>query len=490
MTVAKDFGFDDVERDRKLGGQIALAFFVLGAPASFLVGCLGDSYNRTYLFAWTVGIGEGACLATFFCQTFKQLYICRAITGFSIGGALPLIYSILGDMFVAEERHKVSAVVGIGTGAGISLGQGVAGFLGPKFGWRLPFAVIGIPALICAALVLLTVDDPERGMMEEAVREHNQGAHKRNDQQETSADSSMEMAPLDQNVDRLDGVALQTEGYVNMEESPNLNIRAQLATFLSVLSTPTVILTMLQGAPGCVPWSIVNTYLNDFLSQDRGMTVEYATFTVLIFGIGNFFGLLLAGLCGSRLYTLDKRYPSIFAGIMAIVGCFPFWALLNGIDNSTPFPVLATVAILAGLSSAATGPIVKATLQNVTLPNTRGQAFALFTTFDDFGRGLGPVFVAKLISSMGGRAPAFNIGVIGWMICGFFNLCMFFTVARDERYVQATLTARFARQQECNLQQEGVSIAEHDTAAGGIVGNITQGTSITRRSITSLNTQR
>jgi len=126
---------------------------------------------------------------------------------------------------------------------------------------------------------------------------------------------------------------------------------------------------------------------------------------------------------------------------MAILGCFPFWILRNQINDSTSFLTIGTVSILAGFATGVTGPIVKATLQNVTFPQSRGQAFALFNTFDDFGRGLGPVFVAQLISRMGGRTPAFNVGVLGWMLCGCFNLCMFLTVNRDENHVQATIAA-------------------------------------------------
>lgn len=139
--VANEFGFSDDERDRKLGGDISLAFFLLGAPASLIVGCWGDhqSSNRMVLTAWTIGIGEGACFATYFSKTYQHLYVCRAITGLSLGGALPLMYSVLGDWFRAEDRHVVSAIVGMGTGIGIALGQGVAGFIGPTFGWRLPF---------------------------------------------------------------------------------------------------------------------------------------------------------------------------------------------------------------------------------------------------------------------------------------------------------------------------------------------------------------
>lgn len=269
-AIAADFGFSDEERDKKLGGQIALAFFVLGAPASFFIGCLADSYNRSRLFAGTVGIGEGACFLTYWTTTYRQLYICRAITGCSLGGALPLIYSVLGDLFSADERHSVNAIVGVGTGLGISIGQGVAGFLGPTFGWRLPFLVVSIPALTCAGVVLFTVKDPERGGMEQAVREHRR--------QNPTEDllSSTEMAPLGSSREK---GRRSKQSSVSLEDpilgaNEDFDARVHWKTFWSLLSTPTVVLSLLQGAPGCVPWGIVNTYLNDFLSENRGMTVE------------------------------------------------------------------------------------------------------------------------------------------------------------------------------------------------------------------------
>jgi hypothetical protein len=60
------------------------------------------------------------------------------------------------------------------------------------------------------------------------------------------------------------------------------------------------------------------------------------------------------------------------------------------------------------------------------------------------GPGLGPVFIARLIGSLGGRTPAFNVGVLGWLICGVMNLAMFFTVSADEASVQRRLTANLS----------------------------------------------
>lgn len=164
--------------------------------------------------------------------------------------------------------------------------------------------------------------------------------------------------------------------------------------------------------------------------------------------------MILGGIGGSFLYTtIDKRAPALFAGSAAILSCFPLWMLLNIVDNTSHILFIALIAISSGICSGVTGPIIKATLQNVTHPQARGQAFALFNTFDDFGRGLGPVFVAVLIQKMGGRTPAFNVGVLGWMLCGIFNLCVFWTVVRDEDKLQQSIAEGLDGRNDCNRVQ-------------------------------------
>jgi MFS-type transporter involved in bile tolerance (Atg22 family) len=188
---------------------------------------------------------------------------------------------------------------------------------------------------------------------------------------------------------------------------------------------------------------VINVFLNDFLSEDRGLSVQLATATLMCFSLGHAFGIfLLGGALARALYAKDKRYPSILAGFMALGGCVPLWLLLNFVDASTAYWKVALVACLAGFGSGPTGPIIKATMTNVTLPRARGQAFALFNLFDDFGKGLGPYFVSILITQMGGRLPAFNIGIFGWVVCGIANLAIFFTVEQDEATTQAVVAAQ------------------------------------------------
>ena len=43
---------------------------------------------------------------------------------------------------------------------------------------------------------------------------------------------------------------------------------------MQLIRTKSVLLLLLQGVPGCIPWGVVNTYLNDYLSEDQGMSIE------------------------------------------------------------------------------------------------------------------------------------------------------------------------------------------------------------------------
>ena len=48
-AIADEFGFDNNTRDKKLGGDIAIAFFMVGVPASFIVG--SPSFARLSSFS-------------------------------------------------------------------------------------------------------------------------------------------------------------------------------------------------------------------------------------------------------------------------------------------------------------------------------------------------------------------------------------------------------------------------------------------------------
>ena len=469
-AAAKDFGFTDVERDQKLGGDIAVAYFLVGAPASFIIGCLADSYRirRNILFGIIVLLGEGCCMATYFTKTYSALYVTRALTGFSVGGALPILSSVLGDWYAPEEQSTVMGYVGLGTAIGIALGQVLSGMVGPHYGWRMPFLVIGLPAVVVGCLFLFTTIDPPRP-----------SRHKIQDQNVKSQNQQDILVSIDHtNVysdsDSPEKPDINTAQAVLASNSSNSQLTQRspprdnnlFSTILTLIKTPSVLIALFQGVPGCFTWGMINTYLNDYLHSDIGMTVREATLTVMIFVIGVLVGIMGGAYGGRKLYAIDVRFPSLLAGVMAMLGSVPLWMLINAspVRQSDGFTIgtweyiwISLTAFLSGFCSGFIGPIIKALLQQVTLSDERGQAFAMFNTFDDFGRGLGPYFVAQLIASIGSRRKAFNVAVLGWALSGLLVFCSFCTIRRD----QERLTRYSSDSNACHEKSVPVESDDH-----------------------------
>jgi hypothetical protein len=207
--------------------------------------------------------------------------------------------------------------------------------IGPKYGWRIPFVVVSLPTMLLSILVLMTVNDPPRrrisGGSNASSRNSRQteSEHGESGAPECSLDDSL--FPVDtlrpvgadagdcsdhslrhrvpcanvlKSTIELSSVSLeaaQQESLVGSEQNCAISApgcrklerrldadheggdcevenrpkeRRWYSTCQQLLSSPTVVLALLQGAPGCVPWGVINTYLNDYLAQNRGMTVE------------------------------------------------------------------------------------------------------------------------------------------------------------------------------------------------------------------------
>ena len=115
--IAQDFGFTDAERDTKVGGELSFSLFLVGAPAALVIGYYADRVNRRTLFALVVFMGQGGHILVLFVTKFWQLFVLRALTGISLGGSIPLVFSMVGDMYADHERPPVSAACRRSTGS-------------------------------------------------------------------------------------------------------------------------------------------------------------------------------------------------------------------------------------------------------------------------------------------------------------------------------------------------------------------------------------
>ena len=119
-----------------------------------IYGKLADLYGRKplFLFGTTLFlIGSAASGAS---QSMEQLIIFRAIQGLGAGAVLPIVLTIIGDIFALEERAKIQGLFSGVWGLSSIIGPAVGGIIVDNFSWRWVF-FINIPFGLVSMLLLV-----------------------------------------------------------------------------------------------------------------------------------------------------------------------------------------------------------------------------------------------------------------------------------------------------------------------------------------------
>jgi predicted MFS family arabinose efflux permease len=389
--IAHDFGMSDLDRDMLLGGRIAMGFWLLGGIVTLFTGYLTDRLSRKRLLLAVVLIGELPCFLTGFAQNYPQMFVLRALTGIGLGGVLPLTNSLLGDMFPKEHRAKAFGLIGVAAGLGIAVGQMVAGFttdscLGTLCGWRIPFVVVAAPGFLVALLYWLTTSEPSRGKTEESLKKL-------------------------------------------IDSGRAYTAKINWAEYRDLFRNRTNILLILQTLPGIVPWSVLFIYLNDFLSQEKGYSVQAATTICMVLGVGILAGIAASGFIGDRIFRKSPKMLAWYVGISILAGIVPTLMIFlypSQAGAAEPdYTTLTVLSLVTGFIIAQSGANCRAILVNVNLPEARGSMSSFFNIVDDLGRGFGPFFVSLFIAGFG-RETAFIITPFFWVPCGL----IFFLIGR------------------------------------------------------------
>ena len=380
--IADDFGFNKIERDFKLGGEISLVFWLIGGFFTLFFGYFTDIVSRKKLLIVSMLFGEIPCFLTGFVETYQQFFWLRALTGIGIGAIIPITYSLLADYFPSNMRSAATGYLGLIVGLGIGGGQLLAGFTGPEYGWKISFIIVSVPNFFFLLLYALFATEPERGKSDENVSD----------------------------ITKIDYSIIK-----------------------KLVSKKTNILVFLQGIAGTVPWSVFFVYLTDYLAQDIGYSVQVASLVVFVIGIAAMVGGFVGGLIGNKLYNIEPRYQPLLSGICTFIGMIPTAFLINlnpvSTNASVTYPII--LGLLSGFFITITAPNMKAVLMNVNHPQTRGMAFSIYNLADGLGRGFGPFIISFFILNFG-RQWGFNLANAIWFFCGIFILLMMKTYSRDQ----------------------------------------------------------
>jgi len=313
----------------------------------------------------------------------------------------PLPFPYWVTFFHAADRNAASSGLTVAMGIGILLGQMYAGKVGPSHGWPYPFYVCGVFCLVCSLLVQLFVSDPVRGGKELALQE---------------------ILKSGKSYDR----KLTLQGFWHAMIHNNSNF-----------------ILMLQGFFTSVPWGIIFVFLNDYLSQECGMSVPDATFLLLLFGIGAALGGILGGWIGSRISAVQLFLLPLFMAASTLLGILPFFALLNGKFQQSSFYIPCLYAFLGGLIANLPSVNIRPVLISVNLPETRGATLTAANLVVSLARGIGPLMLTSCMSITGWtRQLSFEVLlVLNWLIGAILLLFLARTLPSDQQWVEQELIA-------------------------------------------------
>jgi MFS family permease len=382
--IKQDLGLSDTQLGLLSGFAFAAFYATLGIP----IARYADRGNRRNLIALSLAVWSGMTALSGIVQNFWQLLIARIGVGVGEAGCSPSAHSMIADYYPAERRATALGLYSLGIPFGILFGFLAGGWLNQLFGWRVAFFVVGIPGLILAIVMRMTVKEPPRGM---------------------------------------------AEGRVPAGTQPGI-----LETFRYIWAKRAFRHLALGGGLTAFVGYGVTSWMPSFLMRSHGMeTGEIGTWLGLILGIPGGIGIVAGGWLADRLGARDQRWY--------------MWVVAVAILISVPFSVAvylaptATLALLFLIIPVALGNFYQATTFSQTqgLSTLRMRAVAaavLLFILNMIGLGLGPQIVG-IISDV--LQPRFAQDSLRYslLICAFVNLWAAWHYYVAGRYLKADLAA-------------------------------------------------
>lgn len=160
QAIKDDLGLSDFQLGLLGGAAFAIFYGVLGIP----VARLAERYNRVRIISISIAVWSAMTALCGFANGFAGLLFARIGVGVGEAGAGAPSQSLIADYFPPDRRASAFGILGLATPIGIILGGIGGAVVAQHFGWRPAFLLVGIPGLLLAAFVWLTMKEPARGL--------------------------------------------------------------------------------------------------------------------------------------------------------------------------------------------------------------------------------------------------------------------------------------------------------------------------------------
>ena len=153
--------------DSAIGALTGFYFALFYATFGIPIAMWADRGNRRNILAISLATWSGMTALSGIAQNFWHLALARMGVGIGEAGGTPPATSMISDLYAPKERAFALGIYTSGIGLGILAGFIIGGFVYQAFGWRVAFFVAGVPGVLLALVVWLTVKEPMRGASEQ-----------------------------------------------------------------------------------------------------------------------------------------------------------------------------------------------------------------------------------------------------------------------------------------------------------------------------------
>jgi MFS family permease len=337
--IRKEFNFGDTELGLLSGVAFAIFYATLGIP----IARFADRHSRVNIITVSLVVWSVATALTGRAMGFWQLFLARVGVGVGEAGCNPSAYSIISDYFPAKKRATAQSLYSLGVYLGQFLGFITAGYIAHEYGWRAAFYIVGIPGVLVAIILKLTLREPPRGFSEPA-------------------------------------------GYVPTAPPAATAVLKKLGSLSSFRH-----LSFASGLHALVAYGL-NSYYSAFLMRSHGMSLtETSTALAVITLTGGLAGTYLGGKL-SDMYAQrnggDPRYQ-MWVPAYALLINIPAWLLALLLPSQYASMALMIPAIALGATYL--GPSIAATHQLVGVRERAVSGALLLFVLNLIGIGLGPM---------------------------------------------------------------------------------------------------
>ena len=256
--------------DAQLGLLTGFAFAVFYVTAGIPIARWADRSNRRNIIAMAIGLWSFMTAISGAVANYTQLLLARIGVGIGEAGGSPPAHSMISDIFPPERRAGALSFYSMGVNIGVLFGFLAGGWLNEILGWRWAFVVVGVPGVLIALVIWLTLKEPIRGLAD-------------------NREPTNEVQPL--------------------------------GSVIAFLWSRRSFRHMAMGAAmnAFAVYSLSSWSASFFIrSYDMG-TGEVGTWMAGILGLGGAIGLLLGGLLAERLAVKDVRWYNWVPGWAAII---------------------------------------------------------------------------------------------------------------------------------------------------------------------------